>query len=207
MTTSRCYLVFAVAAALALVSTGCDERESKLALPQAETTPGIDQSGIDKDLAALGRGKDPQNSIEIAAYDEAVRRLIARGSAIEGPVIDALRRSSDWAVRLGCIEVLQGIGTRLCVDHLMEVLIDPEPIVSLRATTTLEELTKHREIPLDGEPVGANGLDPVPKRDPKDKAMDAELRIWAGWTKLHGSAHQKAWKDWWADHGKDTPVL
>ena len=62
---------------------------------------------IDQDLAALGRGKDPFNGTEIAAYDEAVRRLIARGSAIEGPVIDALRRSSDWAVRLGCIEVLE----------------------------------------------------------------------------------------------------
>jgi hypothetical protein len=193
---------------LAALFSGCgEEREDKLATPEAQTTAASDQQGIDVDLANLARGKDVTRAEDMAAYDEAVRRLIARGSAIEGTVIDSLRRSPDWAVRLGCVEILQGIGTRLCVDHLITVLDDREPLVALRATTTLEELTKHREIPQPGQPVGANGLPPVQPRDPKDLSMEADARIWAAWHGTNAVAHKAAWTAWWTANSDKTPVL
>lgn len=198
-----------LAAALALA--GCDSErrgeERDLIDPEAGGTSAVqERDAVRRDIAALARGKDPAQGADMAAYDAAVARLIARGSRVESEVVDQLRRSEDWAVRLGLVEVLQGIGTRLCVPHLIAVLDDPQPLVALRATTTLRELCQHREIPEAGAAAGANGLPPVPERDPGDLAMDAELRLWSAWFREYGHRHRLAWERWW-EANRDTVVV
>lgn len=199
-------LVVALGAAAGCGSDrGPEERE--LIDPEAGGSPAVqERDAVRRDIAALARGKDPAKGADMAAYDAAVARLIARGSGVEGEVIDQLRRSEDWAVRLGLVEVLQGIGTRLCVPHLIAVLDDPQPLVALRATTTLRELCQHREIPAAGEPAGANGLPPVPDRAVEDLAMDAELRLWSAWFQEYGHRHRLAWERWW-EANRDTVVV
>lgn len=184
-----------------LVCGGCDEKRDDLIEHKVEKPrTASDREALLKEVAQLARGKDTADAAAMAAYDAAVQHLIARGGAIESEVIDQLRRSEDWSVRLGLVEVLQGIGSRACVEHLIAVLNDVQPLVALRATTTLQELCQHREIPEEGKPVGVNGLPAVPRRAANDLAMDAELRLWTAWMQEYGHTHQLAWERWWRDN-------
>lgn len=190
-----------------LVCAGCEKERADLIEREPERPKAaVDRESVLKDVALLARGKDTADTLAMAAYDGAVQRLIARGGAVESEIIDQLRRSEDWAVRLGLVEVLQGVGTRACVEHLIAVLNDPQPLGALRATTTLQELTQHREIPEPGKPVGSNGLPAVPRREANDLAMDAELRLWTAWLKEHGNTHQLAWERWWRENGDKTAI-
>ncbi len=174
------------------------------------TTKVTDQHAIDKtpvederaqiarDVAALAAGKDQTTAENSKAYDDAIAALIRRGSAIETTLIDNLRRSDDWGVRLGLIEVLMATGTRASVDHLIFCLDDDTPLVALRANTTLQELTNHNEIPPAGGATGSNGLPPVGVRAAQDLALDAELRQWVTWHQQHAKQLRAAWTSWWS---------
>jgi HEAT repeat protein len=185
---------------LGLLTNGCESERSqaKVEVDAAATTAADDQrSAIERDLDALAHGRDPNDAKESKLRDDAVRALIKRGSGIETALIDRLRRSDDWAVRLGIIEVLMATGTKASVDHLIVCLDDDEPLVALRANTTLQEMTQHAEIPAAGT-AGANGLPPVPVRPANDLAMDAELRQWSLWHREHRAALRQAWATWWS---------
>ncbi len=200
----RRLLPVVVCVALFLVS--CEERprEEVLAPSEGPTREQTQREQLLADIGELKWGKNPADTKASKRYDDTVQSLIRRGSAAESELIDALRRSDDWAVRLGIVEVLQAIGTRACIPHLIAVLDDPEPLVAFRADVTLQELTKHSEIPKvtkDPSPSpAANGLPPVPLRDPKDLEMDAERRMFAAWHKEHGRALRSAWDRWWSEN-------
>jgi hypothetical protein len=166
-------------------------------------SPKSDPNGaaVGASIADLARGKDAKDEDGQVAHDKAVSDLTAHGSAIELQIIDALRSNADWNVRLGCVEVLQSIGTKLCVDHLIACLQDREPLVALQANHTLEEMVKHKEIPDAGASAGANGLPPVPRRLPDQNEEDTELKLWTQWYNSYGTNLHDAWAQWWKAHG------
>ena len=104
----------------------------------------------------------------------------------------------DWGVRQGVVDVLKATGTRNAIEPLIATLVDPEPLVALNAEHLLQGMTKHREIPEAGKPAGANGLPPVPTRDPKELALDADEKLWAVWQREHGEKLKQSWTAWWA---------
>lgn len=164
-----------------------------------DSTPAEDErSAINRDIAALAAGKEQVKAEDTKKYDDAREALIRRGSAIETTLIDNLRRSDDWGIRLGIIEVLMATGTKVSVDHLIFCLDDDEPLVALRANTTLQEMTSHNEIPPAGSALGTNGLPPVPVRPATDLAMDADLRQWTAWHHAHAKQLRAAWTSWWS---------
>ncbi len=197
------WLVAAVACAVFVV--GCEDRDP---IFHADAQPKVDttEQDIKAELAQLARGKDVKDIEGSALYDEAVGKLTRRGSAIETKVIDAMRTDTDWGVRMGCVEVLQSIGTKTCVEHLIAALVDDQPLVAFHADKTLQELTKHREIPAAAQPAGANGLTPVPVRDKHDLPLDAEARIWAQWHQENKKVLHDAWEAWWKDNKTKTRV-
>lgn len=149
------------------------------------------------DIAILSAGKTPDDPDASAACDLARERLIARGSTIETLVWEALVSSPDWGVRLGCVEVLQAIGTRASVEKLMAVLDDPEPLVAFHADVTLRVMFDHREIPAAGQPIGTNQLPPVPVRPTGDNDPEADRKLWAAWHAQHGKTLRASWEAWW----------
>jgi hypothetical protein len=152
---------------------------------------------ISAQINDLAAGKDPNDEAGETKHDAAVSALTARGSAVELSIVDALHANPDWNVRLGCIEILQSIGTKACVSHLIYALRDSEPLVALQADHTLVALTKHSEIPAADAHTGANGLPPVPARPANQLGMDAELKIWTTWYHEHGQVLHDSWASWW----------
>ena len=195
------------AACVLAMMVGCDEREPVVDTQTAATVTAQEQdkANLERDIADLAKGKDSRNAKDMAAYDKAVSTLSRRGSAIENEIIDHLRRAGDWSVRMGLVEVLQSIGGKACIEHLISVCDDSEPLVALRANTTLELLTGTRVIPETGQQ-STSGLPPVPVRPDADLAMDAELLLWTAWHKEHGTALRAAWLAWWKDN-EDRAII
>jgi hypothetical protein len=197
-------LVLLALGGLALTATGCGkDREEAPFSAAADKDEDPDMQKLKRDVADLTKCKDPDDLTADARYEEVKERLIQRGSAIEPQLIEALLGSEDWGIRLGTVEVLQAIGTKRSVAPLIQVLDDRQPLVALKADYTLREMTKHREIPPAGEPTGANGLPPVPTRDSKDLALDAEQKLWADWHAQHKDKLKEAWSAWW-EKNKDS---
>lgn len=197
-------LLFGAGAGALLLLSSCESERPTMKIDEPHAlgaTPSeIERQAVEHDIAALAVGKDQSKAIDSKAYDDAREALIRRGSAIESTLIDNLRRADDWGIRLGIVEVLMATGTKVSVDHLIFCLDDDEPLVALRANTTLQEMTKHNEIPPTGGATGANGLPAVPLRPATDLAMDADLRQWAAWHRTHGKALRTAWTAWWSDN-------
>jgi hypothetical protein len=196
-------LIVAVAVA-AIVLAGCGSSR-----PIFDTASDEHSDQRRKDVAAeikaLANGKDPKEIEKDLVADQAKERLIARGSAIEPQLIEALGGDEDWAVRLGVIEVLEAVGTRGCVEALIRATADDQPLVALRANKLLEVMCEHREIPAPGDGIGPNDLPPFsPPAD--DQALEARLAAWKTWHAAHGEALRKAWNAWWATN-RNTVVI
>jgi len=161
------------------------------------TSTAAANAELEAQIQKLAAGKDPDDEKGEVIHDDAVAALTARGSPIELSIVDAMRSDHDWNVRLGCVEVLQSIGTKACVPHLIAALRDPEPLVAFTANSTLEALTKHEEIPAAGVSRGVNGLPPVPARAPNQLALDTELKIWCIWYRDNGKQLHDSWDVWW----------
>lgn len=190
-------------AVLALLSASCEER----GLGAGTQTPAErerERKAIQADIAQLAHGKDHNDIEGSAKYSDAVAKLTSRGARIETDLIEALGGTEDWAVRMGTIEVLQSVGTKKSVDHIISALKDDHPLVGLYADRTLRGMLKHRVIPETG--TGPRGLEPLPARPANDVALDAEERIWAEWHRKHHVALHEAWKDWWAANREKTKV-
>lgn len=202
-------LIFLVGAVvLGLTFSGCESERPKeiIEKPDGPTKAELEAKEVEKLLGNLSKGKDLAQIEDTKIYDAAVDALIRRGSAIESTLIDNLRRSSDWSVRVGIIEVLQATGSKACIEHLIAVLHDDEALVAFRANTTLQELCQHREIPETGKPATGNGLSPVPLRPVEDLALDAELRTWTLWHQDNKLRLQEAWKTWWTANRENTVI-
>ncbi len=182
---------------VALASCESERTDAKISDNTLTTEQDDKKVQIAKDLAELAAGKDLSNAKDSKQFDDAKARLIARGSKIETTLIDNLRRSDDWGIRLGIIEVLMATGTKASVDHLIVCLDDSEPLVAFRANSLLVEMTQHTEIPAAGSAVAA-GIPPVPLPPATDLALDADQRTWATWQRAHGKALRSAWASWWA---------
>jgi hypothetical protein len=100
---------------------------------------------------------------------------------------------------------MQAVGTKRSVGPLIQVLEDPQPLVALQAEHTLQDMTQHQVIPPAGRPA-ANGLPPVPVRDPKDLDMGAELRLWSAWHAQHKTALRTSWSAWWEKNKATTKI-
>jgi hypothetical protein len=172
----------------------------------APAANGGQDAAVHAEIAELARGKDAKDDEGQAAHDEAVSKLSRRGSAVELTVIDALRSDPDWNVRLGCLEVLQSIGTKACIVHLIAALQDAEPLISLHANVTLQALTSHREIPAADAPIGQNGLPPVPRPRADQLEMDTEIKIWTAWLGEHHEALHAAWDQWWKSNREHVTI-
>lgn len=184
---------------LLLALAGCESDRANAKIEAQSDTNELDdqKQAIAKDIADLATGKDLTAAKDSKTFDDAKRRLIGRGSKIETTLIDNLRRSDDWGVRLGIIEVLMATGTKVSIDHLIVCLDDPEPLVAFRANSLLVEMTQHSEIPAAGSPAAAAALPPVPVPPASDLSLDAEQRAWATWQHQHGKELRAAWASWW----------
>lgn len=187
-------IAVSLAALLVLLFAACGEEARFNANPTPSEDP--EAKAIAADIAALADGAkaaDPEASVR---YDAAVNALILRGMKIETRMIDTLRSSPDAWVRIGCIEVLTAVASKLSVEHLIAVLDDAEPLVAQRANIALQTVTGQRLVPEAGKPP-LDGLPPVPPRPADDLALDAEERLWAAWHAQHKDALKAAWQRWW----------
>lgn len=180
-----------------LVAAGCSNRSSELFEDDGPRKFTADErKEVQREIEQLAKGKDVDDAAGSAAYTEAVDKLTARGSKTEPQLVEALAGHKDWAVRMGVVEVLESVGTRVCVDALVGATKDPHPLVVLRANKLLEKMLGHRIIPAAGEAV-VDGMPPVPARDPADLELDAEERIWAAWHREHAVRLHDRWLAWW----------
>ncbi len=167
---------------------------------------GSDAAAVQDEIGQLARGKEAKDDDGQAVHDDAVSKLSRRGAAVQLRIIDAMRSSPDWNIRLGCIEVLQSIGTKTCIPHLISMLQDSDPLIALHANVTLQALTSHREIPVPGGAIGANGLPPVPRAQADQLEMDTELKIWTHWYDNHHQALHDAWDTWWKSNNTRVTI-
>jgi hypothetical protein len=179
------------------------DRTGKGLSPTENTTSATDEADIKADIAELSKGRNPKVAEDSVAYDEARQRLQDRGSIVERHLWEAMKTSPDWGVRMGCVEVLQSVGTRASVDPLIAILDDPEWLVAFHANVCLEQMFKRKEIPAAGAAAGSNGLPPLPAI-----TYDAELdeRGRAEWHAANRQKLRQAWTDWWAV-ARDTAVI
>ncbi len=197
--------VRALAAAAGLLGClalgGCDDERQ----PLFSTTPAknaeSERQTLFSEIAQLANGKHEANDAGASkAYDEAKDTLIARGAAIENELCESLASNTDWGVRLGCVEVLESVGTKICIPTIIAALDDPEPVVALYASHMLSILCKHEEIPATGAAPGPNGLPPLPAKAGKRAALDADLKGWVAWHQVNHAALRKAWDGWWVQN-------
>lgn len=182
---------------VALASCESERADTKISDNNLTTEQDDKKAQVAKDIADLAAAKDLSNAKDSKRLDDAKARLIACGSKIETTLIDNLRRSDDWGIRLGIIEVLMATGTKASVDHLIVCLDDSEPLVAFRANSLLVEMTQHTEIPAAGSAAAAS-IPPVPLPPAADLSLDVEQRTWATWQRAHGKALRSAWASWWA---------
>jgi hypothetical protein len=192
-TWSRCSaLAFLV---VVLVMCGCNDKRD-VVFSTDTPAPKDDRPAILADIAALAHAKQIADPNHAAPYHQAVDALIVRGARIEQMLIEALGGNDDWGVRLGVVEVLKAVGTRLSVEPLLGALEDPQPLVALNAERLLREMLKHEVIPAPGAPA-RNGLPPVPTRPANDLALDADEKLWAAWHREHHATLHRNWRTWW----------
>jgi HEAT repeat protein len=191
---------------LVLALSGCGEdRDVIFSTTPAVTAEANDRAAMLADIASLANAKDLKNPDHDHAYNKALDALIVRSSRIEPSLIEALAGNDDWGVRYGVVNVLKAIGTRRCIEPLMGVLEDPQPLVALSANNLLCALTKHVVIPAAGEPP-RDGLVAVPLRLENDLALDAEEKLWSAWHGQYRAALRTAWRTWW-EANKATTVV
>jgi hypothetical protein len=174
---------------------GCSKDE-EIFRANPSKTDDPEELAIRADIAALANGAKPSDPECSVRYDKAVNELIMRGVKVETRLIDALRSNADPWIRVGCVEVLTAVATKVSIEHLVAVLDDNAPLVAQRANIALQTLTGERQIPEAGQPAKGD-LPPVPARAADDLAMDAEERIWATWHAAHKDALKAAWQRWW----------
>ncbi len=186
--------------ALAVLMAGCgDGSRGKVFDPhQPAQFKDDERKQIDKEIAALASGKDPDDIEGSARYAEAVEALTRRGAKVEPQLIEALGSQRDWSVRMGVVEVLQSVGTRQCVDAVIKVIEDSNPLVALYANKLLEEMTGHRVIPSEA----GDAASPVPNvpRPAAGDALEADEKLWATWHAAHGKRLREEWALWWKDN-------
>jgi hypothetical protein len=188
------------------VFSGCATKSESIFSTDSEKVTDQQRQEIKKKISVLARGKDPDNIEDSAAYSEAVADLTSRGSTVEPYLIEALNGSDDWSVRMGAVEVLQSVGTKACVEALIASLMDDHALVALYSERLLRVLSSHQEIPDAGQPAGANGLPPVPAKNPQTLALDAEEKIWGDWHREHRAALHQAWSTWWEANKKTAAI-
>ena len=200
----------AAMAALALfavfVSSGCEDERDPIFNATVPPRGDAQRQEIEAEIAELANYRKLSDAESTKRYHDAKDKLISRGAAIENQLIEALLGNRDWGIRLGVVDVLKGTGTRNAIEPLIATLVDPEPLVALNAEYLLQGMTKHREIPEAGKPAGANGLPPVPVRDPKVLALDAEEKLWATWHREHSEKLRSSWARWWAANKTQVKV-
>lgn len=200
---------FLAIGAFLVFGVGCESESSRNKITDETTLSELEdqKKQITKEIQELAAGKDLSTAKDSKAFDDAKAKLIARGSKIETTLIDNLRRSDDWGIRVGIIEVLMATGTKVSIDHLIVCLDDSEPLVAFRANSLLVEMTQHSEIPVAevavaeipaaGQPP-TSGIESVPKPPAQDLSLDVEQRTWATWQQKNGKALRAAWASWWA---------
>lgn len=202
---SPCRAARALAAAAGLFGClalgGCDEERQPLFTTTPESRGETERQTVFAEIALLANGKSEATDAGASkAYDDAKSMLIARGSAIENELCESLAANTDWGVRLGCVEVLESVGTRICIPTIIAALDDPEPVVALYSSHMLSALCKHDEIPATGAASGSNGLPPLPAKSGKDAAIDTDMKSWSAWHQANHAALRKAWDTWWAQN-------
>jgi hypothetical protein len=177
---------------------GCGADRTPLFSTQADPQADAQLHEVQALILQLAGSKNPDDDAAYASYNDAKDKLISRGAAIENQLIENLEGNADWGVRLGCVEVLEAVGTRRCIEPLIGAVDDANPLVALTADRLLEVLCKTRMIPPAGQPAGANGLPPIASRDPNDLALDADQRLWTAWFRVHHVQLHQAWLAWWS---------
>lgn len=183
---------------LALVLVGCGGETRKLFHPEPSPTFTDDErKAVQAEIALLAKGKDPADIEASAIYSETVQKLTSRGSKHETQLIEALAGNPDWAVRMGVLEVLQSIGSKNCIEAVINATKDAAPLVALHANKLLEAMTGHRVIPVAGAPTSPEGLPPVPQRSADDLALDREEKLWTVWHQEYAKQLHATWQAWW----------
>jgi hypothetical protein len=160
-----------------------------------------EQYHIRQEIAALANGKDPDDISAFLKYEAARDALIGRKQPAVDACIEALRSHNDWAVRLGCIEVLEALGRKEIVPHLIAVTADPESRVAWQANLTLAAMLKHDVIPPAGTAAKTGALPPLPALDPTLPPRQASEGRWRTWYVTNRQGLHDAWAAWWKTNG------
>lgn len=163
----------------------------------------IDDDAVKEDIAALSNGSRRDDPDAEHLYNKARDNLIKYGSTIEPHILFELEHGKDWAVRYGCIEVLDGVGTRKCIEPLIACLEDEHPLVAQKAMYSLRVFCGHKIVPKTDSPSAP--VPPIPQRKP-DESMQQDYSNWVSWYKEYGKALHQAWMNWYQANKADITV-
>jgi hypothetical protein len=125
------------------------------------------------------------------AFEDQIEALKKRGVSIEPILIEELGASESWGVRLGIIEVLEGLGTKACVGAMLGALQDEHPLVAWQALQWLEVVLDHSETP--ATPTPEHPLPPLPR----DCAAADWHGNWCEYRRRYGAVLHQRWTAWW----------
>ena len=163
----------------------------------------IDDDEVKEQIALLSNGQHTQDPDAEARYTLACEKLIKMGAGVEPHIIFELKNSKDWAVRLGCIEVADAVGTIRCVEPFIELLNDPHPLVAQKAMYSLRVFCGHRIVP-DADSPGAP-VPPIPRRGPNEP-IEKDYQLWSKWHEKNHKVLHRSWTEWWKAHKAEVKV-
>ena len=176
----------------------CESRKGK----HVDHLTAIDEAKVKEQIAILSEGSKADDADAEFRYNEARDGLIKMGTGVEPFILFEMKNGRDWSVRLGCIEVLDGIGTKKCVEPLIECLLDEHPLVAQKAMYSLRVFCGHRIVP-DTDMPGAP-VPPIPQRA-ENESFEKDYTIWVAWHEQNRKAFYRAWVEWWkANKGEVT---
>lgn len=157
-------------------------------------------SVINELIVKLEAGKDLSQVGNEGTFYETVNELSLQGGEAEPYIIDALRTDPDWGIRLGCLHVLDGIGTKDALPAIVDAIDDPEPEVCLKATYTARGISGHKILETDAAP----NIPPLPETMGEQGMVDLQE-----WHLRYSKSLRTYWQQWLEgqpDYEGDSPM-
>lgn len=161
----------------------------------------IDEERVKQLIAELDAGSNPNDARSSVIYNKSIEELTNIGSGAEPFLVFELNESNNWAIKYGCIEVLDSIGSKQCIEALIARLRDVHPKVAMKAMYSLRVICSYRVVP-EKMPEDAKTvveIPPVPVRG-ASQDMAEDYNMWVDWYDAHGVKLHAQWEQWWLDN-------